>query len=372
MKISYKEHFVPATGIYLLSHSVGRPLTTTDDALINDFLNPWKHAGENVWPFWLECIESFRDELAILLTGQRENFCPQVNLSSALTKILQSLSVPEQRRTILYTEEDFPSIAFVLEQAKKYGFNLRAIPASENTLDAAVWAQYLTEDVGLALITHVHSNTGSQVPVADICAKARHQNIMTVVDIAQSVGVVPIDLQVWQADFVMGSCVKWLCGGPGAGFLWVDSERLAECEPTDVGWFSHENPFEFDMYNFRYAQDALRFWGGTPSVQPYVTATNSIRLINRVGVEQVRQHNLALTQRIIDATPPDILVTPSAAEQRGGTVVLDFTVDRMETVCTRLREAQVAFDVRSMGIRMSPHVYNDDSEMSVVLGAISS
>lgn len=370
MSENYKESFVSAQGIYLLNHSVGRPPVNTREAWIDSFIDPWEQGGEEVWPRWLESIDHFRAALAGLLNSDVASVCPQANLSSALTKVLQSFRLPEKKRVLLYTEQDFPSIAFVLQQAARNGFVLRHIPADADTLDPIVWSDYLTPDVGLVLVTHVHSNTGRQVPVAGISAMARERGVLSVVDIAQSVGVVPIDLKNWQADFVIGSCVKWLCGGPGAGFLWVAPERVGECEPVDVGWFSHESPFEFDMHNFRYAADALRFWGGTPSVQPYVTAANSIRLLNRIGLATIRAHNLALTQLIIDAVDSNTLVTPLQPQCRGGTVVLNYGADKQKPVCARLREAGVLFDERPTGIRLSPHIYNDAEEIAVVLSLL--
>jgi selenocysteine lyase/cysteine desulfurase len=367
MNESHKSLFVPSQGIYLLNHSVGRPPVTTRDAWVESFLEPWENAGENVWPRWLETIDNFRNAIAVLLNGHAADFCPQVNLSSALTKIISSLTPTDSRRTILYTEEDFPSIAFVLQQAVKQGYRIKAIPGQLDTLDPEVWSEQLSGDVCLVLVTHVQSNTGRQVPVTDICAMAQQREIVSVIDVAQSVGVVPIDLCVWKADFIIGSCVKWLCGGPGAGFLWVAPHRLSTCEPTDVGWFSHENPFEFDIHNFRYAKDALRFWGGTPSVAPYATAANSIRLIHQIGVDTIRTHNLSLTRQIIEAVDVNCMITPAQPKQRGGTVVLHYPEEQLDALCSRLKRARVDFDVRPTGIRMSPHIYNDLSEIEAVV-----
>ena len=168
-----KALFVPSQGIYLLNHSVGRPPVTTRDAWVESFLEPWENAGENVWPRWLETIDNFRNALGALLNGRAEDFCPQVNLSSALTKIITSLKPADSRRTILYTEQDFPSIGFVLQQAVKQGFRLKAIPGHLDTSDTKVWSEQLSGDVGLVLVTHVQSNTGRQVPVTDICAQAQ-------------------------------------------------------------------------------------------------------------------------------------------------------------------------------------------------------
>lgn len=366
MSTDFKSAFLPTEGIYLLNHSVGRPPVTTAAVWSDSFLSPWVNQGEDVWPCWLDSISSFKSALSRLLNSPADNFCSQVNLSSALTKVLQSLPRNDSRDTIVYTEEDFPSIGFVLQQAERLGYKLRALPTDLDSTQPMHWDTAFDEQTALVLITHVHSNTGRQVPVDKITQLARKRSVISVVDIAQSVGCVPIDLEDWSADFVIGSCVKWLCGGPGAGFLWVRPDVLARCEPQDVGWFSHENPFEFDINNFRYANNADRFWGGTPSVQPFAVAANSINTLCDIGIDTVRSHNLALTQRLIEALSPDCLVTPRCNDHRGGTLVLSFDEQRLDAVINQLKDQDVLFDIRSTGIRLSPHIYNDMSEIDIV------
>ncbi|HBO12117.1 MAG TPA: kynureninase, partial [Halieaceae bacterium] len=95
-------------------------------------------------------------------------------------------------------------------------------PAESDERDPAAWRAALSDDTALVLVTQVQSNTGVQVPVAAVCAAAREAGALSVVDAAQAVGILPVDVQAIGADFLLGSCVKWLCGGPGAGFLWVD------------------------------------------------------------------------------------------------------------------------------------------------------
>ena len=227
----------------------------------------------------------------------------------------------------------------------------------------------MQDDVQWLLVTQVQSNTGVQVPVAEIVALARQKNILTVVDSAQGVGILPIDVQQWGASFVLGSCVKWLCGGPGAAFLWAHPEIVADCTPQDVGWFSHQNPFEFDIHHFAYHPGALRFWGGTPSVLPFVLAANSIAYLQAYGIAKIRAHNLALTEKIITALDPAFLISPPAAEKRSGTLILHFAAQQ-ERVIAALRTAQIRFDVRPKGIRISPHIYNRADEIDVLLSSL--
>ncbi|WP_374353462.1 aminotransferase class V-fold PLP-dependent enzyme [Chitinimonas sp.] len=363
--------FIASNGIYLLNHSVGRPLRTVQADLAERFLTPWADAAGDPWGAWMGELQAFNQALATLLHGDAALFCPQTNLSSALGKVLSALPKRAGAQKILLSEHDFPSLGFVAEQAKRLGYELAWLPREADHTDPQAWADAMAPDVQWLLITQVQSNTGVQVPVAEIVAEAAQRDILTVVDVAQSVGILPIDLGEWNASFVIGSCVKWLCGGPGAGFLWVNPHLLGQCQPADVGWFSHENPFEFDIHHFAYHPSALRFWGGTPSVLPYVLASHSINYLSRHGIAQVRAHNLALTQRLIDGCAPAHIVSPHGAAQRSGTVIAHFG-ERQDAVIAALRAAQIRFDVRGLGLRLSPHLYNSVDDIDTLLGAIRS
>ena len=286
-------------------------------------------------------------------------------MSSATTRILYSLPRNEKKSTILLTEQAFPSLGFVFAKAKSSGYDVKFIDSHEDAKNPDVWSRHLTPDVGLVLITHAHSNTGEQLPVGEIVDLARRSSAVSIVDIAQSVGVLPIDLAEWVRDFVVGSSVKWLCGGPGAGYLWVSPEMLPHCQPVDVGWFSHSNPFELDIRNFRYADDALKFWGGTPSVLPFVAARCSIELIESIGIQSIRAHNVALCDKLIAAFDEKMLVSPTEEAMRSGTVVID-PGKRAEQINKRLRDAGVQFDSRPAGMRFSPHIYNTEDDIDAV------
>ena len=367
----HRETFALGEGIYLLNHSVGRPPHSARAAANAGFFEPWQKGAAEPWQAWFDAVDRFRSAIGDLLSGSADHVCPQANLSSALTKIVHAVPRRIGRDTIVYTEADFPSLGFVLAMAGRAGFRLRCIPDTADFATLACWESALDEDCCLALITHVHSNTSRQVPVADVCRLAREREVMTVVDVAQSAGIVPIDVRDWDADFIIGSCVKFLCGGPGAGFLWVNDRVLCECRPTDVGWFSHADPFEFDIHQFRYADSALRFWGGTPAVLPYAVAANSLETMIQIGIERIRAHSLELTQAIIDSVPRKNLFTPARPASRGGTVVLDFG-ERQSAATDALAAAGVHFDVRPTGMRLSPHIYTSREEIDTVVSCLAS
>jgi selenocysteine lyase/cysteine desulfurase len=358
--------FVAHEGIYMLSHSVGLPRIGAEQAASSAFWQPWQRGDADIWNHWLTEVGAFREQLAVLLNTEMANICPQSSLSSAVSKIIYSLPTRRERPVILLSEEDFPSIAFALQKTASLGYQLKFIPADTDTSDLAQWEQQMSDDVGMVLVTHVQSNNGRQLPVQQVTELARQKGILSLVDVAQSAGIIPIDLHQWQADFVVGSSVKWIGGGPGAAFLWVDPEIIDQCQPDNVGWFSHENPFEFDIHHFRYAPDALRFWGGTPSVYPYAVAANSLTQINAMGVDKIREHNIALSDRVIQAVPDSALISPRPKVERGGTLILDFG-QFQEQIINRLNQSQVHFDTRAKGIRLSPHGCNTVEQIETLI-----
>ena len=361
----FADRFSKPEGVYLLSHSVGLPPRTMQGHVGQRFFEPWETDPEHVWSRWLAVVDDFRGALGNLFNHDAANFCPQVNVSSAVTKILYSLPQLKSRPALLISEESFPSLGYVLQRSADFGFETKWLSNAADLEDPQVWLEHLTADVGLLLLTHVHSNTGLQIDVQEIVRIARERGVVTVVDTAQSNGVVPIDFQTWNADFVVGSCVKWLCGGPGAGFLWVNPDIAPATEPKDVGWFSHADPFEFDIHRFRYAEDALRFWGGTPSIAPLAAAAHAISVIAEIGVDNIRAHNLRLSEQLLEVIEPSMVVSPLEPGRRGGTLVVDLG-DAVDVTEKRLRDSGVSFDSRIHGIRLSPHIYNTSDEIATV------
>ena len=358
--------FARPKGIYLLNHSVGVPPATLSSHVSDTLIADWIANPAPAWDRWMAELEGFHSELAKLCNHEAEWFCHQVNVSSAMTKVVYALKLDEQRPVILLSERAFPSLGYVAQAASAAGYQTRMIPRDLDVGDPEVWKSALSNDVAIACLGHAESNTGIQVPVAEIASVIRSSGAVSLVDVAQSAGVLPIDLHAWGADFVVGTSVKWIGGGPGAGFLWVSPDLIDQCQPLDVGWFSHEDPFEFDIHRFRLAPDARRFWGGTPSPIPAAQARQSLAALNRVGVDTVRAHNLALTQQLIDGVDHKILVSPADPARRSGTVVLD-PGERRGAVMAALHEAGVHVDERAEGIRISPHVVNTAADIEQVL-----
>jgi kynureninase len=362
-----KERFFMPEGSYFLSHAMGC-LPVSYETSVNTFFSQWKSQGNNAWDNWLDSIKTFQSNLAKLLGGDVEEFCPQVNISSAVSKIIGSLPSRKGRKKLLVSESAFSSTVFALGIGEALGYKMEVIKKDEDH-DSILsnWEKILTEDVQLIFITHVLSDNGLRYPVKEIINLAKEKEIFTIVDIAQSAGIIPINLLEWNADFIVGTSVKWLCGGPGAAFLWANKvTETFHLKPIEVGWFSHKEPCKFYVHHFEHAEGAKRFWGGTPSVFPFIIAANSLNELLKIGIEKVYAHNVKLTSQLLDIFNELNLkvISPINEEHRSGTIVIQFT---NKIVAESLFEREkILIDARSFGFRISPHIYNDENDIEML------
>jgi kynureninase len=96
-------------------------------------------------------------------------------------------------------------------------------------------------------------------------------------------------------DFATGGSVKWLCGGPGAGYLYVRPDLIDQLEPKTTGWMAHEHPFAFET-EMHYAPNVTRFLHGSPAIPALYAAESGYRIINSIGVNAIREKSVRQTQ----------------------------------------------------------------------------
>lgn len=359
---------LPPDAIYLKSHSVGCQPRAAEALLREKMLAPWRETGE-AWPHWLDAIDEWRVALAGLIGVEARDLCPATNVSAALSRYISALGQATTRRTILLAPSAFPTIGYVASGLAAEGWTTRYLPDDADVRDHANWAAAMDDDVALAVPMHVSSNSGALAGIAGIAAAAKATGARCIADCAQSVGVVPVTPAGWGVDAVVGTSVKWLCGGPGAAWLWVAPHDRTALDPMERGWWSHENPFEMDMNDFRYAPDARRWWGGTPDVAPFVLSTAGIAEIAAIGVDAVRAHNQLLQsvlRETLEAKTPQWRWPMGVI---GGTLCIDTGADQPR-VARLLAEQELRADFRGTILRLSFHAYNGVEDVERTVAAL--
>src|SRR5262249_21364480 len=144
-------------------------------------------------------------------------------------------------------------------------------------------------------VQHVLFKTAEIQDVEAIVRRAHEVGALVVLDAYQSAGTVPLDVTALDVDFATGGSVKWLCGGPGAGWLHVRADHAERLEPALVGWQGHARPFAFEP-ELEYAPGVARFLTGTPNVPALYAATAGYDLIEEIGVARIRENSIRQTE----------------------------------------------------------------------------
>jgi kynureninase len=226
----------------------------------------------------------------------------------------------------------------------------------------------IDEQTLLVPISHVLYKSAFLQDAKAITERAHEVGAMVVLDVYQSAGTVPFSVKELEVDFATGGSVKWLCGGPGAGYLYVRPDLIVELEPKTTGWMAHADPFEFET-ELRYAPNITRFLHGSPAIPAMYAAKSGYEIINEIGVKAIRKQSVRQTQRLAElAEEAGFRVTsPKNPAQRGGTISV---WDRNAAAITKeLIRREFIVDYRpEAGVRISPHFYTKDEELELVIG----
>jgi kynureninase len=354
--LAYRDRF-PILGdcTYLINHSLAAMPAAAEERVL-EYTRMWRERGIRAWgEGWWEMPVTVGDQLGRILGAPPGSIVMHQNVTVAEAIVLSCWPRPGARNRVVYEEANFPSVRYLYQARSE--LEVVVVPDDRAIVEA------IDERTLLVPISHVLFNSAEIQDVEPIVRRAHECGAHVVLDCYQSAGVVPLDLTALGVDFAVGGSVKWLCGGPGAGWLYVRPDLAERLEPTLVGWQGHARPFAFEP-ELEYAAGARRFLTGTPNVPALYAATAGYDVIEEVGVPRIRERSLALTQLLIDECDAAGLevVSPREPGRRGGAVVVS-TPDH--AACHReLGERGVICDFRpEAGIRLGPHFFNSEDEV---------
>ena len=358
--------------VYLISHSLGAMPRATYDRL-QEYADLWASRGVRAWAEgWWEMPLTIGNQVACIIGADPGTVVMHQNVSICQSLILSCfLPLPEnsQRRKIVYSELNFPSVMYVYEaHAREHGLQIELVKSDDGiTVPLERMLAAIDEQTLLVPISHVLYKSAFLQDAKAITARAHEVGAMVMLDVYQSAGTVPFSVKELNVDFATGGSVKWLCGGPGAGYLYVRPDLIAELEPQTTGWMAHAEPFAFET-ELRYAPNITRFLHGSPAIPALYAAASGYKIINEIGVEAIRRKSLRQTQRLAElAEAAGFRVTsPSNPEQRGGTITVG---DRnAAAIAKELLRREFIVDYRpEAGVRISPHFYTRDEELELVI-----
>lgn len=357
---------------YLVSNSLGAMPRTVPDRLA-EYADAWQQRGVRAWADgWWELPVTVGNEVAPLIGAHAGEVAMMPTVTLSQLAVLSAVDFSPARDTVVMTALDFPSVRYAIEQtAPRYGARVEVVPSDDGiSIDADRLCAAITERTRLVAISHVLFRSASIIDVQRVCARAHSVGALVSLDGYHAVGVMPVDVRAIGCDFYSGGVLKWLCGGPGGAFLWVSPAVSARMTPALTGWQAHAHPFAF-AEQMEYASGAWRWLGGTPVVPALYANAEGPRLIHRARVTAIREKSMRQTAQLIALADARgyAVSAPRDPAARGGTVAFD--VPHAAEVARALLAREVVIDFRpGAGIRVAPHFYTSDAEVSRVVEEI--
>jgi len=363
---SYRSRFpILEHTTYLINHSLGAMPAAAEENLLR-YAREWRERGVRAWgEGWWETSMTVGDQIGRIIGAPAGSTVMHQNVAVAQAMILSCFEFEPARNRVVYGEGEFPSVRYLYQAQRRRGAEVEIVA------DAAAVLEALDDRTLLVPVSHVLYGTGEIQDAEAIVERAHEVGALVVLDAYQSVGSVPLDVWKLGVDFAVGGSVKWLCGGPGAGWLYIRPDLAEQLEPTFTGWQAHARPFAFEAEQV-YATGAARFLTGTPNVPALYAATAGYDIVEKVGVERIRERSLAQTTLLIELldTAGFEVLSPREPERRGGTVVAR-TPD-LEAVHRELEAREIICDFRpETGIRLGPHFFNTDDELRFAVEQLS-
>jgi len=350
---------------YLVSHSLGA-MPRGAIAQLEEYTRQWATRGVRAWAEgWWAMPVTVGDSVGRIIGAAPRSVVMHQNVSICQSLLLSCLDLGGRRNKIVYEDLNFPSVMYVYEAHRALGARVVTVPSEDGmTVPLERFLQAIDEETLLVPLSHVIFRSGFVQDVPAIVRRAHEVGALVVADLYQSAGTVPVDVTAWDVDFATGGSVKWLCGGPGAGYLYVAPRLQARLQPRVTGWMAHEHPFAFEPGAIDYATDATRFLHGTPAVPALFAARAGYEVVGALGVEAIRRKSVRQVQLLMDHARARGLAprTPDDPDRRGGMAILD--VPSGEAVTRELLRREIIVDHRpGAGIRYSPHFYTTDDEI---------
>ena len=332
------------------------------------YYEAWEHhTSEDAWASsWWQMSTAVGDHLAAIVGGDPGSVQIQPNASIALSTVASCFDFQTiQQNKIVTTALDFPSMQYIWTAQEQVGAAIEVVHSDDGiTVNTDEIVDAIDDTTALVAMSHVSFRSSAAIEVAPIVERAHHRGARVLLDVYQSAGAVPLKASEWEVDFLIGGTIKWLCGGPACGYLYVRPDLQRELQPRLTGWVAHETPFEFAAPPMRYSESVRRFAQGTPSIPALYSVLSGLQIIDEVGIQTIRAESERRTQMMVDfALGRGWKVnSPREVNQRGGSVMI--YVEDGPAMVKRLAERKVFVDCRpGVGLRMSPHFFNTDEEV---------
>ncbi|RKU15957.1 aminotransferase [Candidatus Poribacteria bacterium] len=360
----------PVTQSYVyMNHAGVAPLSNrVRNAMIGFAEDATVNGAVNV-ESWVETIESCRSVAAQLINADATEIAFMKNTTQGILIAANGIDW-RAGDNVVTTAVEFPANVYPWWSLKeRYGVETRMVPEREGRIYLEDIVAALDERTRVVTISHVEFASGFRNDIKAIGEMCRERDIWFVVDAIQSLGAIEVDVKSSHVDILAADGHKWLLAPEGAAIFYCANDKLERLINTNVGWASVVNPREFLDYDLTQKPDATRFEEGSYNSIGLYGLKAAIELLLEIGISNIENHILELTAGLIKGLDSKgyRVITPQSDSERAGIVVFESDQHTPAELYALLNERNIITAERGSGVRVSPHFYNTESEITDLL-----
>ncbi len=313
-----------------------------------------------------------RGQLAQLINAKADEVTFCKNTSEGLSMVANGLSWTNGDNVVT-TNVEFAANMYPWMALRSRGVQVRMVFEEDGRIPLEKLLEAIDSRTRLVAISSVQYASGFRTDLATLGEFCQSKGVLLCVDAIQSLGVFPIDVKGMNIDFLAADGHKWLCAPEGAGIFYVRKELQGHLRPTNIGWMSMKEPFNFEKYHFEFADSAKRYDSGSYNLAGVYALGGAVALLTEIGIENISRRLLSLTDRLAQGVREKgyRVVSSRAPREASGIVAFFSDVHDPQKVQRHLQdEHRIVVAVRSGRLRASPHVYNTEREIDQLIDAL--
>ncbi len=353
---AWRSQFPILEGTVHLANCSQSPQALRVRKAVDDYFDDWKEKAMN-WEKWMAEVSASKEEFARLINGRPGEVSMHASASQGITAVASSFDYSGKRNKVVVTEADFPTVIFIWKACQRLGVNLEIVPVVDGEIDPASYERAVDERTLITCVPQVYYQNGFKQDLALIAEIAHKKGSLVFVDAYQGLGTEPVDVRAMGIDILVSGNLKYLLGMPGSAYLYVKDELISGMKPTATGWLGQEDPFAFNIHDFRYAGDARRFDTGTPIVVAAYAAGEGMRIINEVGVARIKPWIDELSRHALREVEKRGFETTSPRDIAKKGAITSILVPSPDAVEAELKKRGILVSARGPVVRLAHHFF---------------
>jgi len=328
--------------------------------------------GDAFYSEWMRQLNESRQRAAQLIGATPEEIALVPNTSAGIGLVAEGYPWKEGDNAVL-PDNEFPSNQYPWLNLISRGVEIRRVPSEDGRMPLETLLAACDARTRIVSISWVAYASGWRMDLDRLAEGVHSRGALLFLDAIQGLGVFPLDVRRTPIDFLAADGHKWLLGPEGAGIFYLRREHLGLLRPLGVGWNSVAHDRDFTRIELSFKNTAERYEGGSMNMAGFIGLNASLELLLRHGQQAIGSRVLEITDLACQRLAAAGAVIESARQPPHGSGIVSFRVPGRDPDALRkhLLQRGVVVSCRAGRLRISPHAYNDESDIDRLIEAMS-